>query len=379
MPFNRPTLTELREQNQGYIETQLQGVGKLLRFSNMKVIADVISGMAHLHYGYLDYIALQAVPSTATDEFLSMWGALVGVYRKPAGAAICAQVTFTGQPGSSIDAGAILKRSDNYQYRLDSWVVIGSDGTATGSVTAILPDPADEPTGGGELGNASAGTTLTLDTVWAGVDSRAVMAIAATGGSDIESEDRFRSRILFAYQNTPQGGSAADYVKWALEVPGVTRAWTVGRLVGPGTVGVYIMADGSGDGFPSGDDGVSSKEPWGANKATGIKGEVADHIYDLQPVTALVFVNGPVKKTVDFTFEGLENATDTVKLNIRNAINDVFFDVGTLDGSGVILLSELNYAILNVAGTSGYILTQPAANITLGVGELPVIGEVSYG
>jgi len=377
MPFNRPTLTELREQNQGYIETQLESVGKLLRFSNMRVLSDVISGMSHLHYGYLDYIARQAVPITAVDEYLAAWGSLVRVYRKPAGPALCTQVRFTGLDGATIDAGAILKRSDGYQYTLDVKVTI-ENGEAIGSITAVLPDPQEDTTGGGAKGNAAAGTTLVLDTTWTGIDSTAVMVVAATGGTDIEDEESFRNRILLAYRNTPQGGSKADYIKWALEVPGVTRAWTVGRLVGPGTVGVYIMADGSGDGFPTGDDGVSSKETWGAQKATGMQGEVADYIYDVQPVTALVFVCSPVKKEVDFEIKGLSEATEETKQKILSAINEVFFDVDELDGSSVILLSELNYAISNVTGTTGYILAEPAGNITLNVGELPAIGEVTY-
>lgn len=377
MPFNRPTLTDLRAQNQGYIETQLQNVGKLLRFSNLRVLSDVISGMGHLHYGYLDYIALQAVPLTATDEYLADWGALVSVYRKAAGKATCLQVKLTGQDGSTVDAGAILKRSDGYLYTLDSKITI-QNGEAIGSVTAMLPDPQTDTSGGGAKSNAPAGTTLTFDTTWEGVDSIAAMMVAAAGGSDIEDQESFRKRILFAYQNTPQGGSRADYVKWALEVSGVTRAWTVGRLMGPGTVGVYIMADDSGDGFPAGDDGVSALEAWGAQKATGIKGEVADYIYDKQPVTALVFVCSPVKKEVDFKFNGLSKTTEETKLKIANAINDVFFDVDKLDGSSVILLSELNYAISNVTGTAGYIMASPSTNITLDIGELPVIGTIEY-
>lgn len=74
MPFKRKTLTELREQNRVFLQTELKSVGSLLRFSNLSVIADVDAGMAHLHNAYLDYIALQATPFTATDEWLAAWG-----------------------------------------------------------------------------------------------------------------------------------------------------------------------------------------------------------------------------------------------------------------------------------------------------------------
>ena len=59
-----------------------------------------------------------------------------------------------------------------------------------------------------------------------------------------------------AFQEKPQGGSDADYKKWALAVSGVTRAWVEPRLMGAGTVGVYIMIDPDGStsntvGFPT--------------------------------------------------------------------------------------------------------------------------------
>jgi uncharacterized phage protein gp47/JayE len=37
------------------------------------------AGMSHLHYAYLDYIALQTNPFTATDEWLAGWMALTDI------------------------------------------------------------------------------------------------------------------------------------------------------------------------------------------------------------------------------------------------------------------------------------------------------------
>ena len=88
MPFNRPTLSELRQRNLSYIQSELKTGGNLLRFSNIGVISDADAGMAHLHYGYLDYIALQSTPYNATDEYLAAWAALKDVFRKPANPAL---------------------------------------------------------------------------------------------------------------------------------------------------------------------------------------------------------------------------------------------------------------------------------------------------
>ncbi|WP_440493011.1 baseplate J/gp47 family protein, partial [Serratia ureilytica] len=201
------------------------------------------------------------------------------------------------------------------------------------------------------------------------------------GGADIETQESFRARMLLAYQNPPQGGSDTDYEQWALAVPGVTRCWPKRRLMGAGTVGVYIMCDGNDEtnhGFPVGTDGISQLDDWGAQKATGDQGRVADYIYPRAPVTALVYVCSPVPKTVDFEISGITHVGSDITAAIAAAIDNVFFEGGTPVGNGRIFLSDLNRAIGDIEGTAGFILVSPSANIDLGVGQLPVRGEVNY-
>ncbi|MBK5146006.1 baseplate J/gp47 family protein [Budviciaceae bacterium BWR-B9] len=377
MPFNRPTLTELRQRNRSYIQSELQTDGSLLRFSNMGVISDVDAGMAHLHYGYLDYIALQSTPYFSTDEYLAGWAALKSVYRKPATAAMCQSVAFSGIAGAYIPGGTILNRDDGYQYRLDNELTLSSDGAAIGSITAILPNPAEDSTGGGEIGNADAGTILTLDVAISGVQSLATANDAISGGSNIETDSSFRTRMLLAYQNTPQGGNDTDYKSWALSVSGVTRAWVVRRLAGGGTVGIYIMCDGNGNGgFPIGTDGISQLEDWGAVKATGDQLRVADYIYPLETNTALIYVCSPIEKKINFIISGIPNASSETVTGINDAIDEVFFVEGKPGGK--ILWSSLLISISAVPGSAGFILEQPSNNIQMAMGELPVRGTVTY-
>ncbi|WP_438439382.1 baseplate J/gp47 family protein [Klebsiella quasipneumoniae] len=379
MPFKRKTLSELRTENQQFMQAELEKVGALLRFGNLKVLADMDAGMAHLHYAYLDYIARQCTPFTSTDEWLAGWMALKQAYRKAATAARSPEAQIKGTPGRTLDAGAVINRADGYQYTTDAGVTIGSSGTATVAVTAVLPDITEDVTGGGSLGNADAGTLLTLDANIAGVDAQVTLLSAATGGADIESEDEFRSRGLLAWQNPPQGGSDTDYKKWALEVPGVTRAWVKRRLNGAGTVGVYIMCDrNASGGFPVGTDGISQLEDWGAVRATGDQLAVADHIYPLQTDTAIVFVCSPIPKTIDVEIAGIKNADSATVQGIRDALTTLFFDEANPDGSGKVYLSDINGSIGDVNGTTGYILNSPTANITFAVGEIPVLGEVHF-
>ena len=381
MPFKRKTLSELREENRQFMQAELESVGALLRFGNLKVLADMDAGMAHLHYAYLDYIARQSTPFTSTDEWLAGWMALKQIYRKAATAARSPAATVTGTPGTTLSKGAVLNRDDGYQYTTDSAITINTAGSATVAVTAVLPDITDDVTGGGASGNADAGTILTLDANAPGIDSSVTLIEPATGGANIESEEDFRLRGLLAYQNPPQGGSDTDYKSWALSVSGITRAWIRRRGMGPGTVVIYIMCDGddkTNHGFPVGTDGVSQLEEWGAVKATGDQGRVADYMYPLAPVTSLNYVCSPIRREVNFDIAGIQSADSTVVQAIKDAINDLFFDEGNPDGTGKIYLSDLNRVISSVSGTTGYSLEQPAANIVLAIGELPVLGEVIF-
>lgn len=371
MPFKRPTLTELRDSNRSFITSEM-GTPPL-RNSNIGILSDADAGLAHLHYGYLDWIAKNAVPYTASDEYLAAWAALKRVFRKPATAATSPNVLITGSPGAIVPAGTVLNRTDGYRYRTDSSITISSTGAVSSSITAMLPDPLLDSTGGGEAGNAIAGTLLALDVAIAGVQSQCQLIEPATGGADIESEDNFRTRMLLAYQNTPQGGNNSDYRGWALEVPGVTRAWVSPRAMGAGTVTIYIMCDGNvSGGWPQGTDGASQYE-WGVKKATGDQLRVADHIYPLRPVTALVYVASPIKRTIDFVIDGIINASSDTTTAINAAIDAAFFDVTP---GGWFLLSDLNINL--VSGTSGFVITSPATNVKLNTGELPVRGSVTY-
>lgn len=379
MPFKRKTLTELRDENRNFLQAELKNVGALLRFANLKVVADMDAGMAHLHYGYLDYMALQSNPFTATGEYLAGWMALKRVYRKPASAAKSKNVKAVGTANRIIPAGTILNRGDGYQYTVATEIKIQDSGEGHGGITAVLPDVTDDVTGGGANGNADAGTVLTLDINIAGVEAQLTLIEEATGGADIEDEEAFRSRGLLSWQEPPQGGSDTDYKKWALEVSGVTRAWVKRRLNGAGTVGVYIMCDGNlNDGFPVGTDGISQLEEWGAVKASGDQLSVADHIYPLQTDTAIIFVCSPIRKTINFEIAGIKDADSTVVSSIKEALTSLFFDESNPDGSGKIDLSDINKSISNVDGTKGYILNIPSSNITFKIGEIPVLGEVKF-
>jgi uncharacterized phage protein gp47/JayE len=369
MPFSRPTLTQLRNAAAQQLNAELPGADALLRFSNLRVIGDINAALACMLYNYLDWIALQCTPFTATDEYLEAWGALKGVTRKP-----CAQssgsIAFTGTDGKVIALGASILRSDGLAYTAtDAAKVAG--GSVTVTATAV-PDPQGLT---GANGDCVAGTQFTLANAIAGIDSTGAAVTAFTGGADIESNDDYRNRVLLIYQNPPQGGDATDYVEWALTVPGVTRAWCAGNGYGPGTVVVWFMMDQANaayDGFPQGTNGCATDETRGPT-ASGDQLTVANAIYPLRPVTALVYVCAPVPGPVAISIRGVD-------VQYQDAVTAALDAEITAEGQpgGEVILAHLWAAVSAVPGVNDFLILSPTNDISMPAGTLPSLGTITW-
>ena len=377
MPFARPTLTDLRAQVAADISSGLPGSDPLLRFSALKVLGDAEAGLAYLHYGYTDWVSKQSNPFTATGEFLEAWAALKDVFRLAATRAT-GQITFSGTNGTSIPSGTPIVRGDGVGY---TTTVSATESGGVAVVSAIANADATGLTG--TFGNCQAGTAMTITSAIAGITSTGSVTTAFTGGADVETDDSLRSRMLQAYQAIPQGGAQNDYVEWALQVAGVTRAWCNPNGFGAGTVVVYPMLDvteSAYGGFPQGTGGVATLEPRLSTKATLDLLAVANHLYPLRPATALVLVEAPVANPIGFSISGVASS-------LRTAVTAAIAGVFTLYGSpisstpgqnGTVDLSYIESAIAAVTGSTGFVITSPAANITGTTGQLPTVGTITW-
>jgi uncharacterized phage protein gp47/JayE len=386
MPFQRKTLSTLISEVAADISSALQGADALLRFAVLKIVGKVQAAMCNLQFGYLDWISRMAVPFTAEDEYLEGWAALKDVYRK---AATQAKLTaqFPGTTGKVLSAGTAVTRGDGVTYTASTTGTV--DGTGNVSVT-VVADVA------GSAGNADAGTSVSLSIAVDGIQQGGTITGTVESGADIEDNDDLRTRMLDAYQSTPQGGDVEDYVLWALAVAGVTRAWCAPNGFGAGTVVVYTMwdnAESAHNGFPQGTDGVSQndKGPGGIPRGVVAAGDqlvVADYIVTKQPVTALVYSCAPIANNLTITLSGLTAASTATRNAISAAVADVLFRNGD-PRAGTINRDDISAAIRSVSGTSGFLITliqgvvgvtttTYTGNITSGFGQLPVLAGVEY-
>ncbi len=384
MPYARPPYSQLLSD----IQSDL-GATSLLRFSNTQVIGKVQAKVTNGLYGYADYIALQSNPFTSSGEYLAAWGALKDVFLKSATSAVL-QVAFSGTQGETISAGLACTRADGVAYTTTTSAEIGANGPALVDVEAVDP---------GSAGNATAGVAITLDVAIAGVTSAGAVVETVTPGTDVETQPQFKTRVLAAYQQPPQGGSPPDYIRWALEATGVTRAWLAKGVNGPGTLGVYVMlddAEAAEAGFPQGANGVATLETRDA-AATGDQLSVANYLWTLQGSGATVYVFAPIANTINITLSGLSAASAATKAAINSALVQLALDEGSVGGTiqlsttdptpGEIQLSDINGAIGSIAGSSGYVIeamtasngaASPTSNVTSSFGCLPVFAAVNF-
>jgi uncharacterized phage protein gp47/JayE len=343
MPFSRPDLATLIARAEADIETRLPGADARLRRSNLNVLARVHSGAAHGLYGYLDWIARQVIYDTAETELLERWAGIWGIGRKPAAPA-------TGTNGTVIPAGTRLVRSDAAEFLVDAEATV-SGGTAGVLLTADVA---------GQAGNTAAGSALSLATPIAGISADATVAAGGlTGGADIEADDLLRARFLARIRQPPHGGAAHDYVAWALEIEGVTRAWSYSAELGLGTVTVRFVRDDDVSPIPD----------------AGEVAAVQAHIDTLRPVTAAVTVVAPVAVPMDFQIQ-LTPGTAAVKAAVEAELRDLL--LREAEPGATILLSHIREAISIAAGETDHDLVSPAADVTHTTGQMATFGSITW-
>ncbi|MEL6431760.1 MAG: baseplate J/gp47 family protein [Planctomycetota bacterium] len=348
MTFRRPTLASLTALAEAELRNRL-GAGPFLRRSVFAVLARVMAGLAHSANGFLEYAVRQILPDQADAEFLERHGSLRGVTRKPATFATGA-AALTGNTDAAVPEGTVLQRADGARY------ITRAPATIPGPEGVLVDIEAEAP---GAAANAPSGTAVTLSSPVAGVAAEGTLSLVE-GGQDAETDDELRARVLEVWRQQPHAGTEADYVRWALEVPGVTRAYAYGRTPTVGQVAVYVVADGAAD---------------GPAPSLALREEVQTYIDERRPVAARVSVLAPAVTPLAFSIE-VSPSTATVRARVEQALAD-FLEAEARPG-GILQASRIREAISATVGEESHRIVAPAGDIAIAPGELVVLGAVSW-
>lgn len=348
MALERPTLAQLIDQGASEFESRLPGVLARVRGSLVGVLNRVLAGSLSSLYKYAEWLNSQVWPDLADAEYLPGHGARWGKPRLPAALAT-GMVTFTGLDGYAIDLGSVVQRSDGAQYATTAAGVIAA-GVATIAVQALEA---------GQAGNTIIATSLTLTSPIAGVNSVVTAQTALAGGADMETLEAWRARILARIRQVPQGGAKADYEAWALEVPGVTRAWVYPGEQGAGTVVVRFVRDDDGSMIPD----------------AGEVATVQSAIDLVRPVTATTYVVAPIPAIQNFT---IQLTPDSAATRAAVAAELLALYRREAEPGGTMLISHQREAVSSAAGETDHVMTVPSANQVHGTGLLPTLGVITW-
>jgi uncharacterized phage protein gp47/JayE len=349
MAFSRPTLSELIDRITQDLMSRLSLSSPILRRSVAYVLARVMAGAAHMLHGHLEFLAKQLFPGQSDGDYLVRQAGLFGLTRTPAAYAT-GNVTATGTNGTVIPIGTVLVRADGAEFATTAEATIAA-GTATLAVEASVA---------GQDGNTDAASPLTFQSPIAGVNSAAVVATGGlSGGADEETDSALADRLIERMQSPPHGGNAADYVAWAKEVAGVTRAWCYPLEGGEGKVVVRFVRDNDASIIPD----------------AGEVATVQAYIDAARPVTAAVTVAAPVAVPINYTI-ALTPDTTATRAAVTAKLQDLV--LSEAEPGEPILLSHIRNAIGDADGVTNYVLTTPAADVTHAVGEMATHGTITW-
>lgn len=357
MTFTLPTLDEDISAIKKDIETELPGETAPRRRRLKSALAVALGFAVFSTRQFMAYMLTQMNPVTATGVWLQAWARFFGIVQK--------QATFASRNiiavgNGTVAAGQILTDEDGVVYTVvDEFAAVG-----TGAGVVVCEEA-------GTIGNLAAATVLTFVGTVAGIDPEATVDDEDPGvdGVDAETEEELRSRLLFRMANPPQGGAPSDYVAWALEVPGVTRAWAYKNNRGLGTIDVTFVRDNDVDGGGNPDIIPSESE----------RAAVEAHILAKMPGIADCEVFLLTAEPLSPTIDNIVLESGATEAATEEAINAEWKEMIRRYGEPEtnIKRSKMIEATSIAAGEDNHELTLPAGDHVVGTGKIATLGTVT--
>lgn len=230
---NFPTPSQLQTQYLQILQSIKPAVNTSDLNSDFVIRGNVFAAFASGLYGDQAKVDNDTFITSSSPQALTLHGQDLGVPQSQATPASSDSVTINGPNGTVVTAGQLtfIFNSTGITYTN----TIG--GTISGG-NLIVGIQATTP---GSIGNVSAPSSLSLIAPPSGIGALATLNDNLAGGSDVESTDSYRARLLSRLQMPPAGGNATDIRNFAFAAdPAVRSVIVIPFALGLGTVGVYI-------------------------------------------------------------------------------------------------------------------------------------------
>ena len=283
---------------------------------------------------------------TSDGEYVVRRCSEEGIYRRE-GTKSTGILSFAGSDDTTINAGTIVQTDDGLQFKTLSQGVISS-GTAEIPAESI------------EIGlkyNVPAESIQSMVINIPGISSVSNSS-AFENGSDDESIDELKQRYFLKKQMSPSSGNKTDYIKWAMEVPGVSNAKVYPLWDGAGTVKVVLIGQG--------------------NTAVGseIVQNAQEHINESKPIGAAVTVQSASQKSINVS-ANVVTASDIneIKAKFQSKLAEYF--AGFSDES--VKINRIGAMLLETDGVDDYYnmtINDVTQNIDVSDSEVPTVGAI---
>ena len=299
-----------------------------------------------------EWVLKQSFPQTAEGVSLEHHGEMRGISRLVAAKAVGTMRFFVRDvltEAVTVAAGTVCMTADERRFQTMETAVLQPG--------ELYAEAAAEAMESGSSGNAAAGAVCILTACPVSVTG-CTNPDAFTGGSDEESDEALRIRILESYRRLPNGANAAWYETTAMSHAGVAAAKAVGRARGIGTVDVCIASEA----------GIPTEE---------LLAEVEADLQARREIAVDVQVTVPTVQTVNVSVklavrDGAEFAQ--VKTAAEQAVIGYFG--GGLLGRPV-CLAELGNLLYGLEEVENYRILSPAQDVGGGDTVLPVLGTLN--
>ena len=290
-----------------------------------------------------DWVLDQSFPQTAVGQYLDYHAETRALTRLPAAKA--AGVLRFSAPSAAVT-----------DYEIDA----GSVAMTSGGVRFETTKKADVPASAveaGASGNAIAGAIHLMSVYPVGI-TQCTNPEAFSGGSDEESDEKLRERVLASYKRLPNGANAAFYEQEAMSFPNVAAAKAVGRARGIGTVDVYVSTHA----------GAPDKK---------LLGEIEAVLQKKREIAVDVEVKAPTEKTVNMSAELTAEQGWTMQ-EITDAVTAALQAYFTGERLGeAVYTAKLASILYGVEGVKNCHLLTPDEDVSVSATELPVLGTVT--
>lgn len=254
--------------------------------SDFVIRGQVFAAFASGLYGDQAQVDANTYITSASPESLILHGQDLGIPQLQATQSSSTGIQITGTDGVVISLGEI---TFTYLPTGVSYTNI-TGGTITGGVLTL----SIQSTTSGSITNVESTATLMIAAPPTGVNNTASVNISIAGGSDIESTDSYRARLLNRLQQPPSGGNLNDLRNMAYAADSSVRSVIVYPFIlGLGTVGIYIV---------TGTTDINNAVTNGSSIVRVPSQSVIDNVqayYDLNaPITMCISVYAPTE--IDF-------------------------------------------------------------------------------